>query len=271
MALKLLTLNIWNYSGPWSARCARIRGWIERLQPDVIGFQEVLLGDTIDQLAQLTDGLAYPHTAYAAAQPFWLDASLAFGNAIASRWPLSSVDRLTLPDTGDQERRVALKALIETPAGLLPFTSTHLHWKLHHGWVREQQVVALCDFARKPEAGATLPAVLVGDFNAEPHSTEIRYVTGLHAIGGRSVHFYDAWRLAGEGGEGSTWSNRNDYARASFEPDRRIDYIFAGHPAANGAGRLARCRVVCDDVSDGVWPSDHFGLVVELETAVVRG
>ena len=33
---KVLTLNIWNNSGPYDARAARIREWIAKLDPDVI-------------------------------------------------------------------------------------------------------------------------------------------------------------------------------------------------------------------------------------------
>ena len=80
------------------------------------------------------------------------------------------------------------------------------------------------------------------------------------------MSFLDAWRMAGDGGPGITWSNTNDYARAALEPDRRIDYIFAGFPQRNGVGRIERCRVVCDDARDGVWPTDHFGVYAELRT-----
>jgi hypothetical protein len=33
-----------------------------------------------------------------------------------------------------------------------------------------------------------------------------------------------------------------------------------------GIGKIEKCRVVCDDEVDGVWPSDHFGLYAELRT-----
>lgn len=47
----------------------------------------------------------------------------------------------------------------------------------------------------------------------------------------------------------------------------RRRYVFTGPPAANGAGIVEQCRIVCDDERDGVWPSDHFGLCAELRTA----
>ncbi len=137
---------------------------------------------------------------------------------------------------------------------------------------RERQVVALCDQVLRLRPRGGFPPVVVGDFNAEPDSDEIRYLSGLHSIEGRSVHLRDAWRAAGdaslegEKGLGITWSNRNPYARSEHEPPRRIDYIFSGYPLVDGVGRVEHCRVVCDDERDGVWPSDHFGLYAELRS-----
>ncbi len=44
MPLSVLTLNIWHDCDPWPERAVRLREWIERLDPDLIGFQEVLVG-----------------------------------------------------------------------------------------------------------------------------------------------------------------------------------------------------------------------------------
>jgi endonuclease/exonuclease/phosphatase family metal-dependent hydrolase len=261
--LRVLTLNLWNRSGPWPARARRIREWIERLDPDLIGFQEVLRGSDGDQANELLEGRGY-HVAFARATDFWEDRSLEFGNAAASRWPITDRDEVELPSGGDGERRVAVSITVASPHGPLALTSTHLNWRLHHGWVREKQVVAVCDRVRERRPQGGFPPVLVGDFNAEPDSTEIRYVSGLHAIDGRSVHFREAWRHAGDGGPGS---NRNAYARPWIEPERRIDYIFVGPPPQpTGLGNVETCRVVCDDAVDGVWPSDHFGVYAELRT-----
>ena len=265
--LKVLTLNLWNDQGPYERRRELVREWVTRLDPDVIGFQEVLRGDGVDTARdQVPDDF---HVEFASAIPFWLERKKEFGNAVASRWPITDRDVIELPGERD-ERRVALSVTIDAPFGPLSFTSTHLNFKLHHGMIREQQVAALCDFAlrRRPRDG--FPPIIVGDFNAEPDSSEIRYVSGFHSIGGRSVQFFDAWRVAGDGGPGYTWSNRNDYARIALEPDRRIDYIFAGYPIRMGEqfglGHIERCEVVCNHERDGVWPTDHFGVYAELRT-----
>ncbi len=42
LVLSVLTLNLWHDSGPYRRRSQRIREWIDRLDPDLIGFQEAL-------------------------------------------------------------------------------------------------------------------------------------------------------------------------------------------------------------------------------------
>ncbi len=266
MTLKVLTLNLWNRSGPYDARRFRIREWIDLLEPDIVGFQEAMRGAEIDQASELVDGLGF-EVEFANAS-MWGD--LEFGNTVASRWPIADSEILTLPALDSGETRCALSVSIDAPFGEISFTCTHLNWKLHHGMVREAQVVPLCDMVlrRRPRGG--FPPIIVGDFNAEPDSSEISYVQGFESIDGRSVMFYDAWRVGGDGGPGYTWSNRNAYAAIALEPERRIDYIFSGYPIRvgerYGVGKVETCRVVCDDEKDGVWPSDHFGLYAEIRT-----
>lgn len=267
--LKVLSVNIWHDQAPWAERRRLLREWIGRLDPDLIGFQEVLVGDGLDQLDELVGDLGY-HTDYGSAMRLPDRKHLQFGNAIASRWPIVDREEIKLPDRGDWETRAALSVLVESPQGEIGFTCTHLHWQFNHGFVREKQVALLADRAwkRRPDDG--VPPIIVGDFNAEPSSDEVRYMTGRHSFQGGSVAFLDAWEVAGdhslpgEAGDGITWSNRNDYARVEYEPRRRIDYIFVGLPGRSGIGAIENCRVVCDEEENGVWPTDHFGVYAEL-------
>ena len=65
--LRVLTLNCWNISSPFEERMALIREGIEKLQPDVVGLQEIIVRrDGFDQGAMIFDGLGY-ETIYGAA------------------------------------------------------------------------------------------------------------------------------------------------------------------------------------------------------------
>ena len=77
--VSVLSLNLWHDSGPYEARRKLLQQWIERLDPDVIGFQEALRGPGFDQVAELLGDTEY-HVEYAAASTFWRDAKRAPGH-----------------------------------------------------------------------------------------------------------------------------------------------------------------------------------------------
>jgi len=267
VAISVLTFNILHDHGDWPARAAALGAWIDRLDPDLVGLQEVLCGEALDQCRALLGDRGY-HTAYAEASRYWADREVSFGNALGSRWPITGTDILLLPRArpgdGRSESRCALAARIDAPGGPLDLVTTHLHWRFDHGYVREKQAVELAEWIRRRAPTEGWPSILVGDLNAEPASAEIRYLTGLQSIDGRSTHFRDAWAVAGDGGPGITWSRANPLTHPWHEPDRRIDYVLVGPPRRDGRGLVECCRVVGDEPVDGAWPSDHFGVYAEL-------
>jgi len=277
--LKIATLNIWNKAGPWPQRRELIRRQLAALAPDVIGLQEVLrlepeegtpLTADADQATDIAQGLGYA-VAYAPAMHY--GKGLYFGNALLSRHPIVEQSSFVLPRSDASEARSVLFALVETPAGALPIFVTHLNWKLHHGSVRLAQVRFLVDkiFELCPVDESRLPPVLMGDFNADPDSDEIRYLTGRATVEGRSVYFADAWIYGGDGGPGYTFDRRNRFAALAHEPPRRIDYVFVRGPDRKLRGEPLTTRLAFADSepsSDGqLWPSDHFGVVTEIAAA----
>ena len=103
------------------------------------------------------------------------------------------------------------------------------------------------------------------------YGDEIRFLTGLHVRGGKSVHFADAWVYGSDGGPGATYDPKNDYARKNREPPRRIDYIFTRGPDAELRGEPMHARLAFHEgVGAGdatLWPSDHFGVYAEIMMA----
>lgn len=272
VAMRILTLNCWNISPPYPERLALIRDGIARLAPDVIGMQEIIVRrDGFDMAAEIVRDLGY-ETAFGAAfrwseagGPLAHDADGdAFGNLIASRWPIERSAVHELPGVETGERRSVVAAHVATPSGRMAFLTTHFNWRLHHGFVRERQAVALAQLVHAWSADTALPPVVTGDLNAEPDAAEIRYLCGLQSLAGGSFYLQDAWRLAGDGGPGHTWDNANAFAAASFEPSRRIDYVLVGPPDAAGRGVVESARVVMNEAVDGVYPSDHFGVLVDV-------
>jgi endonuclease/exonuclease/phosphatase family metal-dependent hydrolase len=266
--LRLVTLNIWNRMGPWDERRVLIRDGLAALAPDVVGMQEVLrlVTDEYDenQAQQIVGELGW-NVAYGRGHE--LTPGLAFGNAVASPHPIVTHETIPLPggDDSDQQRSV-LHAVVSTPIGEVHAFVTHLNWKLHEGRVRVAQVrfLAARIAERVPVASGAFPPVLMGDMNAEPDSDEMRFLRGLAVLEGESVYFADCWALAGDGGPGYTFSPDNTYAREVHEPPRRLDYVYVRGPDKHRRGQPLAARVVFDEPADGVFASDHYGVVAEV-------
>ena len=257
--IRVATLNIWNRMGPWEERLVAIRKELERLQPDVLGLQEVLLlpEHQFDQAAAIAEGFGY-HVAFGRspdAQQFSL------GNAVLSRWPIARTFAFGLP--GTDEHRCLVFAELDSPAGKIPFFSTHLNWKFDESVVRQLQVQTLARFVDACAPRGGFPGIVVGDFNAEPDSEEIRFLRGLGSLGGQSTHFHDAFGHVGEP-PGFTYSLKNAYAALLREPDRRIDYIWIRGGDERFRGEPLSARVAFDAPVGEAYPSDHFGVFAEL-------
>ena len=268
VSLRVATLNIWNRSEPWELRLGAIRAGLRVLAPDLVGLQEVLratdasLGD--GQADAIAEGLGY-HVAFGAS---WDVGGVQFGNAVLSRFPIVRSRHFDLPFGAVDEKRCLLFAELDAPFARVPVFVTHLAWRLHHGHVRELQVRAIADIVAAVAPTRTwegFPPILLGDFNAEPESDEIRFLRGQCSLRGKSVYFADAFGIAGDGSKGATFCRRNPFAAGAREPDRRLDYVFVRGPDKLGRGDPIDARVCFDQPVDGVFPSDHFGVVANLE------
>ncbi|MFQ5523128.1 MAG: endonuclease/exonuclease/phosphatase family protein [Acidimicrobiia bacterium] len=213
---------------------------IEDSGATVVGLQEVprgrLISGVTDELTLLADRLGFEYFAFfGTTDPTW-------GNAILSRYPITGVERVYLPQVGTPLRRGYLAATLMVDGKPLLFISTHLQHvndpAVHDDDpeadlypVHTEQIATILE-----EWDGREPAVLVGDFNARP---EWRQITELLSAG-----WVDAWAEAGRG-EGFT-SNAAD-------PRFRIDYIFhtADLPATDAGVIQSQA-------------SDHFAVVADL-------
>lgn len=259
--LRAGTWNLWWRFGPWEARAEPILATLRAAAPDVLCLQEVWDDGERNQAAELADALGGWHHAYAAKYEF---EGVWFGNAVLSRWPIAAQEHRFLPTPDDEdEGRLVLRADVDGPRGPLSAFSTHLHYRLHHGNIRQDQVRALCAFVRETAVDG-YPPIVGGDFNAAPDSDEIRMMTGKTAVPAPPLVFRDVWELAPGDGPGLTWSNANPFAAVEAETPTRIDYLFVGWPVEGGRGHATTARLLGDVPVGDVWPSDHFGVLADL-------
>lgn len=258
--LTVMTWNLWWQFGPWQERAPAILQILKDTDADIIALQEVWGDGTTNFAAQLAHDLGY-HYAYA---PGARPNGVHMGNAILSRWPIAEQEIIALHDPkGAEEMRVALYCEIDGPRGKIPVFCTHLHWQFHHSHIRQKQVADLAQFVADHKRGP-FPAIVCGDFNADPISEEIRMMTGQTTVPVDNIVFHDAWLCAGDGTPGNTWDNANPYVREALEPNRRIDYIFAAWPGPNGLGHVTDCHVAANAPIDGIWASDHHAVLATL-------
>lgn len=262
--LRCVTLNLWGMQEPLAARMAALGKGIVFLAPDVVALQEVreVPGQLENQAAVLARALGMNHV-FAPATPFGGGHE---GVAILARAPIGQSAIVELPHAQLPERRVLLCARVDTPMGGVWIHTTHLNYRLQHGKQREDQVQAIGAAIAMRTTDA--PQILMGDFNATPDSDEIRWLRGLTTLAGARTYFQDAWERLHPGEPGWTWAAANDFtSKLKFlNPNRRIDYIFVTAERGDGRGAIRDCRIVFDrPTADGVWVSDHFGLLAEVQ------
>jgi endonuclease/exonuclease/phosphatase family metal-dependent hydrolase len=258
--LRIATLNLWNVEGPYAERVALVRAELSRLDADIIGLQEAIESPVrgIRQAAELAADHGY-HCVFAGEGP--REGGLV-GNAVLSRYPIVDHEARPLPHGDGELVRCAVRADLSLPEGALHFFSTHFSYRLDESWKREAQAFALDAFVR--EATTELPRIIVGDLNAEPDSTEIRFLTGKATVGGRSTYYQDTAAVVGAAEP--TWARRNPFTAVQGEGDRRIDYVLVTHARPDRSGLVRSARLAFHQPSpSGVYPSDHFGLFAEVE------
>jgi endonuclease/exonuclease/phosphatase family metal-dependent hydrolase len=263
---RIATLNLWVRNGDWSARSAVLRDGLRELRPDVIGFQEVINDDEHDTASEIV-GSDYDVRHQTAGL-------LGDGNcaAIASRWPVSGwheVDLQLTPRTADFPA-TTLIAEIDAPEPLL-FVNHLPAWKPQLERERELQTVAAVRRVEELVAERPLHVVLAGDLDATPDAASIRFLRGLQSLEGTSAYYHDAWERAHPGDPGHTFTTRNplmtEDTDVRVETSRRIDYVFVRCDERGPTLDVRRCDLIFDEPVGGVWASDHFGLVADLEPA----
>ena len=265
--LRLLTLNIWSHHPPWPTRKRLIQAGIKAEAPGLVGLQEVLQqhGPGTGQADELAEGLGY-RVVFSRACRLTGSVPADFGNALLSRYPIREHRTEPLPTPPDVETRSLLYALCSVKVGVLPVLVTHLSWEPELAHVRKAQLAHIAHFIqheltslalRLPPHVALLPPVLLGDLNMPPESPEVQEF--LQASG-----FVDCFAAVGQGA-GLTMDGRNPAAIKGGVPlAARIDYLMVGTTPPSGV-RVRAARVCLDVPEGGVFPSDHFGVVADLD------
>jgi endonuclease/exonuclease/phosphatase family metal-dependent hydrolase len=283
--MRVLTLNLWGYHFPlegpgtgkarpdadpppaWSDRQAALAAGLRALDPDLAAFQEAIVHDGRDQVTDLL-GPGY-HLAHQRERE--ADGS---GVSLASRWPITRVHEVDLhltPRTAGFPC-VTLVAEVQAPPPIGPvvFATHKPNFQLALERERELQAVAAAAFLDRLAAERQVPVVVAGDFDATPDAASMRFWLGRQSLGEVSVCYRDAWQHLHPDDPGHTFTPDNPLVAEGtwpLERGRRIDYVLV-RCADHGPGLdIVACERVFEAPVDGVWASDHFGVVADLAVA----
>jgi beta-glucosidase len=256
--VKVMTMNLRHDANEWKRRFALIADEIDRLDPDIIGLQEIEIAD--DQADALNDllerrGHARYHV-YQKRKSGFIGYFTGEGVGIMSRWPIVEKRH---EDLG--KRRTAVFARVKHPAGgYIDVVNTHLE----HGGGPEgdatrldqaEQTVGLAD--RNDDCW---PAVLTGDMNARPGSPPLEHMTASGFVDSyRRVHGADTPKT------GNTAMIVLREGAFTQNPKSRIDFVLG-----RSAGRRT-LRPVSSEVcfknhdAKGFYPSDHLGVMTTYD------
>lgn len=266
--LRVATWNVWWRFGPWEARAPGVSATLRSINADIVCLQEVWEEDGVNQAEELA-----AECGAHAASAIHRGQGASLGNAIISRWPIVEHTTTALPlPNGDPGYRTLLRARVDSPHGLIDAYSTHIDYRFDHSAQRSRQLTAICETiaADRSDPEVSFPPILCGDLNATPHSEEIRMLTGAAPPPVEGLAFTDTW-AAVESGPGFTWDERNPHLAGSTWPRRRLDYVLVGWPRDKPVGNPVRARLAGARPHNGVWPSDHLAVVVDLATSSADG
>lgn len=254
--VRVATWNVWSRFGPWEERERILLDVLGGLDPDIVCLQESWQVGEETQAERFGAELGL-HAVQRGSLEY---EGVTSGQAVLSRWPITMVEDLTMGD--DETGAHATFARIDGPRGPIDVVSLILTWRLDHSHIRSQQLAEVCAWAR--ELGHVFhPLFVCGDFNSTPDSDELRAMVGLAPVHAPNMVFYDAVAMRATG-DTSTWTERNPFSAIGLYGEKQLDHIFSQWPKAHGAGHPVAAAIIGDQPVDGIFGSDHFGVMADL-------
>lgn len=167
---------------------------------------------------------------------------------------------------------VAVDAMIGT--FLVRFFNTHLEvrdvdpFDPLSPYIQMAQAGELINFLKLLPNPQNVPIILVGDINSSPEDPvvnlgEMQIVSPYKLL--QAAGYVDVWNLRPGNPPGYTCCQEENLLNPESILSERIDVIFAGEPRIN----KVKANIVGIDKSDrtpsGLWPSDHAGVVAQIE------
>lgn len=263
--LTVATVNVLGPANPrWAERRAVIREALKAAGADVVALQEVPIAAAPEVVEELL-GTEYHVTGFREA------AEDGVGAAVATRWShevLAEVDLRLTPRSRDFPWCSTLLVAADSPVGRVLVAHHKPSWQFGYEHEREQQAVAAAGAIEQCVTDVD-HVIVLGDFDATPDAASMQFWRGRRSFDGLSVCYQDAWETVRPTEPGFTFDARNPLVRAgevATAVSRRIDYVLVRAGIHGPTLEVRDCRLLLNEPVDGVWGSDHYGVLAELAT-----
>jgi len=264
----VVTLNVFGPANPdWQRRRQVIARVLHDVAPDVIALQEVPVDDGFETVrALLGDGYAV----HAFSQPATDGVAGVLASRSASRL-VAEIDQRCTPRARSLPWCATVLVETTTDVGTTLVAHHKPSWQFGCELEREQQAVAAVERieALAPDYDHV---VVLGDFDAPPDAASMQFWRGRRSLSGISVCYQDAWATLHPYDPGLTFLAENPLVRAgevNTALERRIDYVLVRAGAHGPSLAVASCERLFAEPVDGVWASDHCGVVADLVVPAV--
>ncbi len=262
--LRIVTINTGKGDGPYRRRLGWLAAELGRLAPDIVLLQEALAtpGGELDTTAHLATELKLaPAFAPARRKPravegVWHDTWSGLG--VLSRIDAFRTGIVALPDHPDDGERIALLGRWDVDGVDLVIANVHLTHLRDRDDLRAEQFATVLSHPWLDVPGAVM--LIGGDLNTRP--------TGLGWLRATAAprQLTDAF----EAGGGARDRVTIPVGRPDL-PGTCVDYLLTIEPAVQTSLTLSGAAVVLDRPDpDGVYPSDHYGIMVDMELPIAE-
>lgn len=262
VTLKVMTMNLRHDNDQWERRMPLVAEEIVRLDPDVVGVQEVAL--FADQIPRLTAEIAARRPDKRS--PYRVYQRHKSGTAFFSGEGEAVLSKLSIEGTETRSLgygRIVQAVRLRHGNARIDVLNTHLHAEAGDAGerIRTDQVASILDFSK--DIDDCYVQFLTGDLNTVETSPIILQL--------RTAGFVDSFasmHAENHRARGATSPVRLQDGAFRQKPRHRIDYVFA-------RSRLGRSIEVRDSVVafrnhdvKGFYPSDHFGVMSTFDLSL---
>ena len=252
--MKFITFNTWKCDGDYTRRIDLMCRYLYNHQVDFILLQESFKSEDnkYNTSKQLANHLSLSETFFPARLKSRTvsDHTIASysGLAILSRHPVTDTGILSLPDDNEDGERIAGWATYEVDKNPVLVINTHLSHLVHREDLRQKQLSYIIKFAKPYAESHTI--ILGGDMNSTPTRDALVWLANQNDISASN-----AWHAR------STVEFPNTLV--TREEDSCIDHLYLLGSFTKQQWR--EVKVILDQPHNGIYPSDHTGILATLE------